>query len=53
MIPTILPKVSERKVMSLLFALEETREFFMEAFLKALHEKPLNKISVKEICGGR
>ncbi|MDQ8693678.1 MULTISPECIES: TetR/AcrR family transcriptional regulator [Streptococcus] len=36
--------------MSLLFALEETREFFMEAFLKALREKPLNKISVKELC---
>ncbi len=29
--------------MSLLFALEETREFFMEAFLKALREKPLKK----------
>ena len=50
MIPTILSKVSERKVMSLLFALEETREFFMEAFLKVLCEKPLNKISVKELC---
>ena len=35
--------------MSLLFALEETREFFMEAFLKALREKPLNKISVKKL----